>query len=181
MGLSIQAGLGGDAQASVALTPFEQAMYDGRAYSAGTGKQFINSNTVLGQTFENPAGSGVNAIITLYRFYNNRKADEEPLTMGYIVNPANLTAGNLVTPTGHKPGQAASQMVFWWDVASYRLDSDPSTPNPLGFILPTGGQDLKIDTPIIIGPGSSFGFYIQGSTKNRDEVSINYAWYEEAI
>lgn len=166
---------GGTARLS---TAYEDAIASGMAFSAGTGLQRVNDAAVLNQCFSNPVGSGRDAYIVLRILGTNRKATDEPMRAGFITSPNPLAGATVVNPANLKTGGTASMMEFSWQRGETRLDRTPTVENPTGIIIPTGGKAYRIETPRLVQEGESFGFFIFGSTKDADLVSINYIWYE---
>lgn len=164
-------------------TRYEQALWDGRAFSAGTGVQRISDRQVLSMIFANPSDSGRNAFIVLRVAGGNHTGNDAPLSAGFVNNPAPISGGTSPTPSNLKTGAGASEMEFTYATQTERINTDPPTEGePLGFFVPTGGNPYRIETVRIVGPGESTGIFIRGQgAVGNDSAFISFVWYEEDV
>ena len=162
----------------------EQATRAGRAFSVGTGITEVTAGNFLNYIFSNPSGSGVNAFVTLRSFTNNRANGSVPLEVGQVISPVALDTPVNVIPANLRNGSGTSSMLFNYKAQAARIDSSPTTANPIGLITPTGGIVLKVETMRLVQPGESFGFFAGGAGNNlasAARIAMNVVWYEESV
>lgn len=162
-------------------TALDEAVRGGKAYSAGTGVQGVSGGNFLNTKLVNPPGSGRNCFLFARRFENNVSGGSVPLEYFGVANPV-TALGNALTPLNLRTGGPESVMLASWNMATARLDSSPSTVNPVGGILATNGMPVVVDVPRLIGPGQSFGHYVGGAGGGlaaTARLGITWLWYEE--
>lgn len=164
---------------------FHTAIWEGRAFSAGTGIQKIDQDTVLSCLFVNPVDSGKNALVDLRVAGGGRSATARPLQAGFVNNPAPMADPTIVTPANLNTGGNSSDLWFGFQVAPERINTDPPTVGePTGFFIPNGGIPYRIETPRVISPGNSAGIFVRGNynqSASKDVVFVTFVWYEEDV
>lgn len=159
----------------------DEAIRAGKAFSAGTGIQSVSTGNFLNTKLVNPAGSGRNMFLFARRFENNIPGGTTPAEYFGVANPVTALA-NALTPLNLRTGGAPSVAQASWNMAATRLDSSPTTANPVGGILATNGMPVVVDVPRLIGPGQAFGHYIGGSGGGLAATArfgLTWLWYEE--
>lgn len=165
----------------ISYTPFEKALWEGRAFSAGTGNQDVDDKTYLNQRFYNPADSGKIAWVDFRVAISNVRNGKLPIEGGFIGQPVELEDAVNVSASNLYTGSASSVMQFSWNTSLARLNPNPPlAQDPTGIFVPTGGNQYRIETPRIIPPGFAAGIFIRGreASSESERVSISYVWYE---
>lgn len=164
-----------------AMSTFETAMRAGNAWSSGTGIHKMKQLQVLNQVFTNPSDSGVDAYINKRIFGGNRISKARPLKCGFIINPQPIFGGQIASTNNLVTGGSNSVMELSFKLEETPLESVDDLTNPLGFNIPDGANAYVIDSPRIVKPGSSIGFFVVGDFQEtkQDEVGITYVWHEE--
>lgn len=161
-----------------AMSAFDWAVSQGRAYSVSTSLQTIPSGSRLAYSFENPVNSGVRVHVARRLFSNNRQGNDLPLQRELILSPASIPAATSVTPNKINPNGGASAATFTYG------NADIGTP-VFSAIMPLNGRAEDISIPRILNPGDSFGYQIEGSGGGAlDEtarVSMSLVYFEEAL
>jgi len=161
-------------------TSFEQAVRDGRGYSAGVGDVAVQTGEFLNITFVNPPDSGRNAFMQIRSF---QQEATESLVLHIVSDPDPIT-GTLITPLNLNNGNPASDMEIRYEVDTTALTGASVGP---GAFIPANGVPYDIDADIflrVVPPGKAFGFYVGGTGSNpaqASKVAFVYGHYEEDI
>jgi hypothetical protein len=159
-------------------TSFEEAVRDGRAFSAGTGFQSIATTNYLKYRFSNPSDSGVNAFVTIRRTVT--ATTSAFLNSQLVISPDAMTTPTAVTPANLRTGGVTSDIDFTFKNDAAALSGGTLTG---GLPIPLNGIPLNIDTVRLVQPGEVFGYQIQGAGTLAQPVSCAVAviWHEETV
>ncbi len=153
---------GGDAVASALPSYEDQRVFDGFGYTVSTAIVAVTTGNYLITELANPAGSGVNYIMTSRVLSDNVVGGNAPLeyqrwTSSAVLNaaptPTSVTIGNRIAS-----GAAPS--------GTFRYQMGPNLPtgtSTSGGFVPTNGEEKRIKDIVIIPPGGKLIYSVGGS------------------
>ena len=148
--------------APVYSLPYEDAVVlAGRGYTVSTGVMAVSSGNVMTVELANPAGSGVNFVLTARVFSNNVIGGAAPLEYQRFGQDAVYPASASITPTiGNRiAGGPASPGTFRYTMGAA---GPTGTITSSGFI-PTNGEEKRIKDIVILAPGTRLVYQISGA------------------
>lgn len=165
-------------------TAEEEAIRNARGYTFNTGIQTVAAGQYLNVIIKNPSASGVNLFFRRRYFFTDRVFADSPMTFAQLDNPVDpgltFTQGaNLQTAPIASPAPMSS-CTLAFNVSATRIDTSPTTPNPIQAIIDTD-QPFIIDTERMILPGASLGYYVPGTGNGASAAKVEFLcnWYEE--
>lgn len=155
----------------------EEAIRAKRSYLAGVADLTVSANQQLDYTLENPSGSGVNIFLGQRLFGHN---GAQTLYYRAFVNPTADLATTGATINRYVGG-AASAAVFKYEVRA----SGAAMGGIEGSGEPIHADTIRErDFQVIVPPGVSLGFSINGAGENINQATKLYStlqWFEELI
>lgn len=139
----------------------DQRVFDGFGYTVSTAVVAINAGNYLIAELANPAGSGVNFVMTSRVLSSNISGGAAPLEYARYASAATFPAG---TPT---PGTVNNRIAGGAaSAATFRFMMGTATPSGAisssGFI-PTNGEEKRIKDIVIIAPGQKLIYAVGGA------------------
>ena len=161
---------------STAPREAEIAYASGKMYSVGTGRQTLAAAGNVRAILQNPGGSGTLVKVVMISYWSSITAFWDTFR--------DPTAG--VPVTAARPRLTLDQRA---DAAAkvgiLRSDSSATTAlgggTDLGMTIPNGAgreNEVKLDVPLVISPGQSFGF--NGNFTGATDAVVNMIAYEVA-
>jgi hypothetical protein len=165
------------------VTPFtaaDTALREGRMFIATTGIIPVDVDNSLYATIRNPADSGVDMHILERWFDSNRASGSVPLEYTAYANPT-ITLAETANPINLNFGDGAGVAVFRYEMGeSLAMGGVTGSAAP----IPTGGVRAVLSLPLILHPGSTLGFRIDGGGANINQaarIGISFIFFEEGI
>ena len=165
-------------------TAEEGALRNGRAYTASTSVQAVGAGNNLSVVLTNPAGNNLRLILTARVLACDVATGNTAPQYYGISNPTVNLPSNTATITNRRTGGVASASTVTYGVSTARPDTSPTTAQPVGGIVPTGGITFEIPGMRTVEPGTSFANWIGGKSTGLGAAmncSLNLQWYEETI
>jgi len=163
-------------------TAEEAALRNGRAFTASTSVQAVPAGSNLSLNLVNPAANSLRMIVT-DRIMSCDLATGNTAPQYYgIGNPTANLPTTSATVANRRTGGATSLVTASYGVATTRPDTSPTTANPSGGILPTGGMTFHVPGMRTIEPGTSYAHWIGGKSTGFGTAmncSITIQWIEE--
>lgn len=165
------------------VTPFhltETALRGARMYLGTTGMIAVDVDHSLYAILANPADSGVNLYVSERWFDSNRASGSVPLEYTAYLNPTAILA-ETSNPINLRLGGAASNATFRYEMGdNLAMGGITGSAAP----IPTGGLRSILTLGVIIPPGNSLGFRIDGGGANINQaarIGISFVFYEETV
>lgn len=161
-----------------------QRVFDGFGYTVSTQIVTVGAGNFLIAELANPAGSGVNYIMTSRAFSDNIVGGNAPLeydrysaasTLPATPTPTVVSIGNRIA------GGTASAGTFRYQMGA-NLPAG-GTVTSAGFI-PTNGEELRIKEIVVIPPGSKLVYVVRGSgggLTTAARVKMTFLFYTRPI
>ena len=139
----------------------DQRTLDGFGYTVSTAIVSVTAGNFLSAELANPAGSGVNLVMTSRVFANNVIGGQAPLEyVRYAPTATFPTGAPTVVPVNNRiSGSAASTATFKFMMSG---TAPSGTATSSGFV-PTNGEEKRIKDIVIIPPGGKLLYAVGGA------------------
>lgn len=154
----------------------------GQGYTVSTAVVAVSAGNSLSVELANPAGSGVNLIMSARVFSNNVIGGQAPLEYTRYAATATFPTGTptSVTVNNRLTGGAASTATFRYMMGS-AVPSGAATSS--GFI-PTNGEEKRIKDIVIIAPGSKLIYSVGGAGGGlaaTARIAVTFLFYTNPV
>lgn len=174
----------GVAQLIGANTLYEdQRVFDGFGYSVSSAVVAVSTNNYLIVELANPAGSGVNFVMSSRVLSSNITSGNAPLEYARYASTAVLNATPAPTPVTVNNRIAGGAPT----TATFRYQMGPTLPTGVvtsqGFV-PTGGEEKRIKDIVIIPPGGKLIYALGGSGGGlaaAARIAVTFLYYTRVI
>lgn len=154
----------------------------GQGYTVSTAIVAVSAGNSLSVELANPAGSGVNYVITARVFSNNVVGGNAPLEYTRYAATATFPTGTptSVTVNNRLTGGPASTATFRWMMGS----TVPSGAISSSGFIPTNGEEKRIKDIVIIAPGSKLIYSVGGAGGGlaaTARIAVTFLFYTNPI
>jgi hypothetical protein len=170
------------AMAGGSLTREDAKVLSGQGYTVSTAIVAVSAGNTLSVELSNPAGSGVNYVISSRVFSNNVVGGNAPLEYTRYAATATFPTGTptSVTVNNRLTSGPASTATFRYMMGA----AAPSgTVSSSGFI-PTNGEEKRIHDIVIIAPGSKLLYAVGGSGGGlaaTARIAVTFLFYTNPV
>lgn len=139
----------------------DQRVFDGFGYSVSTAVVGVNANNYLVAELANPAGSGVNLVMSARVLSSNISGGAAPLEYARYASSA-------VSPTGTPTTVPVNNRISGGPVSAATFRFMMGSALPTGTItssgfIPTNGEEKRIKDIVVIAPGQKLIYAVGGS------------------
>jgi hypothetical protein len=162
----------------------DQRVFDGFGYTVSTQIIAVTNGNYLIAELANPAGSGVNYVMTSRSFSDNIVGGNAPLE--YLRYTAASTLSATPTPTAVTIGNRIAGGPATTGTFRYQMGANLPTGGSVssaGFV-PTNGEELRIKEIVVIPPGSKLVYVVGGSGGGlaaAARIKMTFLFYTRAI